>query len=372
MAVELTRARSQNVEVTKRPNGPAGAERVVVAVATPVEQELVNQIRAVDERLDVRFEPDLLPQLRFPCDHRGAPDFRRDAGQQVRWQAMLKDAEVVFGLPGDSPKGLAELVRADPLLRWVQATAGGAGEQVRAAGLTVDELDRVMITSASGVHAGPLAEYAMFGVLAFAKGLPRLLADTHAQRWEHYPMAELSTQTMLVVGLGSIGREVARLAKAFVMRVVAINRDGSASGVEVDEVRPSRFLADLLPVAHAVVVTLPLTDETRGLIGAEAISRMRKDAVLVNIGRGGVIDELALVRGLQAGQPAAAVLDVFATEPLPVDSPLWHLPNVLISPHTAALSVQENARIVTLFAENLRRYLRGDDLLSRVRPSLLY
>ena len=140
----------------------------------------------------------------------------------------------------------------------------------------------------------------------------------------------------------------------------------------MEEVRPSRFLADLLPVADAVVLTLPLTEETRDLIDAAAISRMRTGAVLVNVGRGGVVDEQALAQALGDGRLAGAALDVFATEPLPGRSPLWRLPNVLISPHTAALSVHENERIVTLFTENLRRYLRGDELIGRVQPTQLY
>jgi phosphoglycerate dehydrogenase-like enzyme len=347
-------------------------EPVVVAIATPIEAELVKVIAATDDRLEVRYEPGLLPPLRFPCDHRGVGGFRRTAEQEAGWQTMLDGAEVLFGLPGDAAAGLTDAVRSNGRLRWVQATAGGAGEQVRAAGLTQAELDRVLVTSASGVHAGPLAEFAMFGVLAFAKRLPRLLADTRTRHWDHYPMGELAGQTLLVIGLGSIGSEVARLAKAFGMHVIAVNRTGSADAPDVDKVRPSRFLGDLLPVAHAVVVTLPLTDQTRGLIDAAAIARMRSDAVLVNVGRGGVVDEQALVQGLERGRPAGAVLDVFATEPLPPDSPLWIMPNVVISPHTAALSLRENARIVALFTENLKRYLRGDELLSRVRPTLLY
>jgi phosphoglycerate dehydrogenase-like enzyme len=358
--------------MAERGRKPSSSEPVVVAIATPLEFELVDVITSVDDRLDVRYQPDLLPPLRFPCDHRGVDGFRRTEEQETRWRQMLVDAEVMFGIPGDAAAGLADVVRSNPGLRWVQATAGGAGEQVRAAGLTSEELERVLVTSASGVHVGPLAEFAIFGVLAFAKQLPRLLADTRARRWDHYPMVELGGQTLLVIGLGSIGAEVARLAKAFGMHVIAINRTGSSENSDVDEVRPSRFLADLLPVAHAVVVTLPLTDETAGLIDAAAISRMRMDSVLVNVGRGGVVDEPALVQGLERGQPAGAVLDVFATEPLPPDSPLWTMPNVLISPHTAGLSLRENARIVGLFAENLTRYLNGGELISRVRPTLLY
>jgi len=205
-----------------------------------------------------------------------------------------------------------------------------------------------------------------FCLLAFTRGLPRLLADTQARRWEHYPAAELAGRTLLVVGLGSVGRKVARLAAAFGMHVIAINRTGRAEVAGVAEVRPPRFLADLLPVAHAVV-TLPLTEQTRDLIDAAAISRMRTGAVLVNVGRGGVVDEQALIQALEDGRLAGAALDVFATEPLPAGSPLWRLPNVLISPHTAALSVHENERIIALFTENLRRYLRGDQMLGRVR-----
>lgn len=349
-----------------------GSRDVVVVIATPLDPALVARIGDVDERLDVRYQTDLLPPPRYPCDHRGSDSFRRSDEEEDRWQTMLAEAEVLFGVPGDSPQGLADVVEANSRLRWIQGTAAGAGELLRHAGLTEDERDRVTVTSAAGVHAGPLAEFAMFGLLAFTKGLPRLLADTKTQRWEHYPVGELAGRTLLVVGLGAIGREVARLAAAFGMRVIAVNRTGKADVAHVDEVHPTSSLADLMPRAQGVVVTLPLTEETSGLLDADVISRMRADAIVVNVGRGGVIDEQALIQSLQDGRLCGAALDVFATEPLPADSPLWRLPNVLVSPHTAALSVHENERIVDLFSENLRRYLRGDDLLNRVDPTLFY
>ncbi len=344
----------------------------MVVVATALDADLVESIRAVDDRLQVLHQPDLLPPSRFPGDHRGLESFRRTEDQDHRWRAMLSRAEILLGLPGDSGAGLAEAVAISPGLRWVQATAAGAGEQVEAAGLSDEALARVRITSASGVHVGPLAEFALFGLLAFTKGLPRLLADKAAAHWDHYPMAELAGATLLVIGLGSIGTEVARLAKGFGMRVIAVNRTGRTDSPHVDEVRTSRFLGDLLPVAHGVVITLPLTDETRGLIDANAIARMRTGAILINVGRGGIIDEPALVQALEEGRLGGAALDVFATEPLGPDSALWSLPNVLISPHTAALSVHENERIVALFRENLRRYLVGGELISRVDPKLRY
>jgi phosphoglycerate dehydrogenase-like enzyme len=332
---------------------------VTVVIATPIEEELVERLRAVDDRLDVRFERDLLPPPRYPSDHVGDPSFARSPEQETRFNALTAEAEVLFGFPLEDPEQLALAVRRAPKLRFVQATYAGAGQQLAAAKLTQEELDRIAFASSSGVHATPLAEWALFGILAFTKGLPRLLADKRARRWDHYPVDELPGATLLVIGQGSIGRKVTRLGEAFGMRVLAVKRDQG----DLDE---------LLPQAHAIVVSLPLTDETRGLLGRDRLARMRDGAIFVNVGRGGVVDEAALVEALRSGKLRGAALDVFAEEPLPPDSPLWELENVILSPHTAALSVNENARIVDLFAENLRRYLAGGELVSRIKPDLFY
>jgi phosphoglycerate dehydrogenase-like enzyme len=341
--------------------------RVPVVIATPLEAELVERLRAVDPRLEVRFDPELLPPPRYPSDHQGEASFTRTAEQEARFAQLVAGAEVALGFPGETPDGLAWLVRTAVRLRFLQCMYAGAGQQLRAARLTADELERVAFASASGVHAVPLAEWSLFGILALTKGLPRLLRDQRARRWDHYPTQELPEKTLLVVGLGEIGREVARLGEAFGMRVVGIRRAPDGGG----SFGPER-LDELVGDADAIVVTLPLTDETRGLIGRETIERMRDGAILVNVGRGAVIDEPALVAALRSGKLAGAALDVFAEEPLPQESPLWELDNVIISPHTAALSVRENERVVELFAENLRRYLHGDELVSRIRTDVFY
>jgi phosphoglycerate dehydrogenase-like enzyme len=177
---------------------------------------------------------------------------------------------------------------------------------------------------------------------------------------------------LLILGLGEIGTEVARLAKAFGMRTIGINRRGVSDSEHVDEVRASEHLHQVLARADALVITLPLTAETAGMLDAQAIARIKPGAILINVGRGEVLEEPALVKALSEHRLRGALLDVFATEPLPSDSPLWDLPNVLVSPHTAALSLHENERIVGLFVDNLRRYLRGEELLSRVDTSLFY
>ncbi len=348
------------------------ADSVRVAIAVPLDPALVEPIRASDPRVNVAYAPDLLPPVRYPNDHRGVEDFRRTPADERRWWEMIGAAEVLYGIPGDDPDGLALAVRRGEGLRWVQATSAGAGEQVASAGLSADDLRRVTVTSAAGVHAGPLAEFALLGLLAFAKGLPRLRADQRAHRWGHYPVAELSGQTLLIVGLGQIGEEVARLAEAFGMRVIGVNRRASSDSPHVHAVRHTSELHECLPEADAIVISVPLTEETRGLIDAAAIGRIKPGAIFVNIGRGGVVDETALIEALRGGRLAGAALEVFAREPLPAESPLWDLPNVLVSPHTAGLSVREDERIVSLFVENLGRYLRGEPLRNRVDPELLY
>jgi phosphoglycerate dehydrogenase-like enzyme len=330
-----------------------------IVIATPLEPELVERLRRVDGRLDIAFEPELLPPARWASDHIGDPSFARTAEQEARFTELVAGAEIVLGYPREDPAQIAWLVRTAPQLRWVQATFAGAGQQLAAAGLSRDDLERIVWTSSVGIHATPLGEWALLGILALTKGLPRLEADKRARRWAHYPVDEISGTTVLIAGLGEIGREVARLAEAFGMNVLSTRR------TEGD-------LDELLPRADSVVVTLPLTDETRGMFDRRRIGLLKRGAIFVNIGRGPVVDEQALIDALRSGHLRGAALDVFATEPLPADSPLWDVDNVILSPHTAAQSMHENERIVELFADNLRRYLAGDELRSRIRTDLFY
>ena len=345
-----------------------------VLIASPLEAGLAERIKAADPRAEVLFEPDLLPPPRYPADHQGDPAFRRGPEAEARWQVLLDRAEVLFGVPGDSADDLARVVTDLPRLRWVHATSAGAGEQVRKAALPAEALQRVAITTSSGVHAVPLAEYAILALLAVAKELPRFVEEQRAKAWPevHRPLRELDGQTLFLVGLGDIGRETARLGKALGMRTVGFRRTQGPPPEWVDEVHGPERLAELAGRADAMVVSLPLTDQTAGLIDRATIDRLPASCIFVNVGRGGVVDEPALIDALRERRIAGAVLDVFATEPLPEDSPLWTLPNVLVTPHAAALSARENERIVELFVDNLRRYLDGRPLRNVVEPGVFY
>jgi phosphoglycerate dehydrogenase-like enzyme len=347
---------------------------VPVMIASPLEEELAGRVVEADPRVELLFDAALLPPARYPGDHAGDPGFRRDPDAEARWRAMLDRAEVTFGIPGDSAEGLTVLLAEAPRLRWVHATSAGAGELVHRAGLDRDALDRVVVTTSSGVHAVPLAEFAVLGMLAVAKDLPRLIAGQRARSWPtvRRPFRELHGQTLVLVGLGDIGRETARLGKALGMRTVGVRRSAGPPPPYTDEAHGPDRLPELAGRADAMVVSLPLTEATAGLIDKATIERLPPGCIFVNVGRGGVVDEEALVEALRGRRIAGAVLDVFATEPLPPSSPLWTLPNVLVSPHGAALSERENERIVELFVANLRRFLDGRPLVNAVEPGVWY
>jgi phosphoglycerate dehydrogenase-like enzyme len=227
--------------------------------------------------------------------------------------------------------------------------------------LGVAESD-LIVTTASGVHGQALSEF-VFGVLLHCeKRFAELDVAKRAKTWTRYCGGELAGKTIAIVGPGRIGRDIARIAKAFNMTVHAMARtydSARAAELGADAVFPRERLHDLLGGADFVVLCTPHTPETEGLIGPAEIAAMKPGVVLVNIARGVVIDEDAMIEALRTGQIGFAGLDVFRTEPLPADSPLWELPNVLINPHSASTAPSENAKITEIFCHNLALYLDG-------------
>jgi len=336
-----------------------------VLIASYLEPEHVARIRTVPG-VDVMYEPELLPKPLYQGQHHGQP-FARSPRDETRWRALLARAEVLFDFDHTNVDTIPDLA---PRVRWIQATSAGIGELLVRTRL-IDT--PITFTTAVGVHASALAEFCLLGMLVFVKDLARLRAEQAAHHWERYCARELRGMTVGIIGLGHVGREVARVAHALGMRVIGTKRTPAPEGIpDVERVLPPERSGDVIREADVLVLIVPQTATTKGLLGEAELRSMKRGAILINIARGSIVDEAALIAVLREGHLAGAALDVFATEPLPAASPLWDLPNVIVSPHSASTVPGENARLTELFCENLRRYLAGQPLLNHFEPERLY
>jgi phosphoglycerate dehydrogenase-like enzyme len=292
-----------------------------------------------------------------------------DAAIQVRAttdEASLRreivDAEILITLA--CPRIVIEYGRA---LRWIQTTSSGVDPLLphRA------ELEGITVTNARGIHADQIGDYAMAAMVMLQWDMRAMLGHQAARQWQRDAKPPLAGRTLGIVGLGSVGRGIAERARLSGMEVVGLSR----SGAPVDgicAVYAQDRLHDMLPRCDFLVLVVPATPETEHMIDAEALGAMKNSAFLLNFARGSVVDEAALILALNSGEIAGAALDVFAVEPLPTSSPLWSMPNVIITPHLAGMSADYEERMVRSFLDNLARYRRGEPLLNRVDLSRGY
>jgi phosphoglycerate dehydrogenase-like enzyme len=337
----------------------SGSNRLNVFIASPLEEEHVARIRAVaPDRVDVTYLPDLLPPARYIADHTGPAGFRRGEEEEARWRQRLAAADILWDFPPDAADGTSGL-SLSPNVKWIQATSSGIGNRVARLGL---KDSKIILTTARGVHAGPLAEFVFHSLIGHWTHHLRIQEDQRRHRWERYCGEELAGKTLAIIGVGEVGRRIIQIGKAFDMRVVALARPGSrrtAADVGADAVFRSHELHKMLREADALVLIIPHTAETEGMIDRAAIAALKPGAVLVNIARGQVIDEQAMIDALRTGHIAFAALDVFAVEPLPASSPLWDMPNVQVSPHSASTATSENGKIADIFCRNLKCFVEG-------------
>jgi phosphoglycerate dehydrogenase-like enzyme len=274
--------------------------------------------------------------------------------------AALPGADVMFGF-GVRPDNFT---RAEHL-RWIHVTAASV------ASVLFPELveSAVVVTNGRGLHGAAMAEHTLGVMLSFARGLHLARDAQRERRWTQQELwvgppsfGELAGSTLGVVGLGAVGRALAERARALLVEVVAVRRHPAADPAPAHAQWGTERLGELLERSHWVVLAAPLTAATRGLIGAPELARMRSDAVLINLGRGPLVDEPALIEALRAGRIAGAGLDVFEREPLPPDSPLWDMRNVIVTPHVSGLGPRYWERATDLFRRNLKAFLAGRPL----------
>jgi phosphoglycerate dehydrogenase-like enzyme len=351
-----------------------------IVIGSYLEPELVDRIRAAKNAGRVIYEPGLLPVPRYQCDHTG-PQPGLGTADLDRWREITAEAEVFFDFDWLDPAGMPANA---PRLRWIQATSAGIGGFMARTGLdarTTPDAQTgsgLQVTTAGGIHATPLAEFALTGALYFTKGVPDLRQRQQARHWERYTTRQLAGQRALVVGLGGIGRRVTASFAALGVEVWGLGRDDGRDDGRYDDIDGlSRVIGknqldDALSGTDVLVLCCPLTPETEGLIGREQLAQLKQHAVLVNISRGQVVDQDALIDALKNNRLGGACLDVFTPEPLPADSPLWGMDNVLVSPHSASTVASENAALTDLFLDNLDRFAEERPLRNRYKPDRGY
>ena len=260
-------------------------------------------------------------------------------------------------------------------LKWIHSTAAGVAQ------LMYPELrdSGIMVTNPSGIFSVPMAEHTMGLLLALARNFPDSVRGQDRAKWAQQEiwdkpqhLTELNGKVLLIVGYGSIGREVAKRAKAFDMRVWGVTRSGAGEHAHVEKILAAAQLHEALPDADYILVCAPETDETKHLIGVPEIARMKRGARLINVGRGSLLDEAALVAALESGALGGAALDVARTEPLPAESPLWKAPHLFITPHTSGVSDRLWDRQTAILMDLLQRWFEGRELFNQVDLSRGY
>lgn len=315
---------------------------------------LREDVARIERESGARFEPVFLPDT---------AEGRLDRAELERVDIAFFSGDVF----PDRSRAFFAAVQGATRLRWLHIFHAGTDHPVYRR-----LLERgVAITNSPEANATAIAQTAIGGLLMLARGFLRWGEAQRKREWLGGPRgapapADLADQTLVVIGVGAIGSEIARLARALGLRVVGVRRSPRAPDDPVDEMHPPDRLPELLPRADWLAIACPLTDETRRLIDAAALARLPRGARVLNVGRGPILDESALIDALRDGRVGGAYLDVFEVEPLPVESPLWDLPNAILTPHASSFSAGNRGRQLRAFAGNLQRWARGEPLARRV------
>lgn len=266
-----------------------------------------------------------------------------------------EDVEIIL----NSGKADADVIRKLPNLKWISSITAGVDMY------PLDLLNErgILLTNTSGVHATNIAEHVLGSMVAFSRNFVQAMHNQAEGVWKNYPVSELMDKSLLIIGSGRIGREIARKAKAFDMAVYGVrNQPGDETLENFDEVYGGKDLMAVLPGKDYVVLVVPATDATLGMMGKDQFKAMDETAVFINVGRGDTVVEQDLIKALENGEIKGASLDVFEKEPLEEISPLWSMPNVILTPHVAGLTPFYEERALGMFRENLERFQKGESL----------
>ena len=303
-----------------------------ILISFNLDQEYVERIRSCLPEIDVRRSSD--PSVLL---------------------SEVRDTEVLL-----AGRFSREMFAAAKRLKWIQAIAAGVDRFLFQEFVSSE----VILTNARGVHPPQVSDHVLALILAFSRKLNRFMISQRERKWSRFVCEELEGKVLGIIGLGAIGREISRKAKCFGMKVMAADKDTTVPPAAVDELLRPPALPKLLKRSDFVVLSVPLTQETAGLIGEPELDTMKKDAILINVSRGKIVQEQALVKALKEGKIGGAGLDTFEEEPLPPSSELWDFDNVIITPHVAGSTPRYWAKVCDIFCENLKRYTSGQPLVN--------
>jgi len=328
-------------------------DEINVLITMPFPEELLERLKALSSRIEVKIHP-VKTAEELPID-------------------LLEDIEVLY-----TSRVIPDLEDISNL-RWIQLHDAGVHHVVEHPALG----SNIHVTTMSGVSAPGMAEYALMAMLGLGRRIHLMMDDKEAKRWaedriERFMPIELQGSTVGIVGYGSVGREVARICHSFGAKIVATKADlktledvgysmeerGDPKAELVERLYPPQAIASMASLCDFLLISVPFTNETRGMVGEKVFKMMKPRSFLIDISCGGVVDHGALVEALSEGRIAGAALDVYPVEPLPESSPLWEMPNVLLSPHVAGSSLQYYELAIDCFAENMKRYLSDQTLLN--------
>jgi D-2-hydroxyacid dehydrogenase (NADP+) len=329
-------------------------DAINVLVVSAMPESCLSKIAAVNPKIKV-----------YDASHINISSNESTAEHKVtisdkKFDELLAQAEIIYGIM--PPRNV--VIRA-PNLKWIQTTLAGVDHFIN----TDIIQSHVIVTNTSGIQASAVSETGIELMLMCAKQAQRCFQMKVKKEWQNFIPALLRYQTVGIVGFGNIGKEVARLAKSFGMRVVGMDMKTRRSRY-ADIILPSEKLTRLLAESDFVVLTLPLTKETEGLIGSKEFKAMKPNAYLINIARGKIVDEQAMVKALKGHLISGVALDTFTIEPLPLESQLWELPNVIMSPHVGGRMASYDSVATEFFCKNLKRYIDGKRLLNVVNKKL--
>lgn len=341
-----------------------------ILIASYLEPEHVDRIKMAAPQCEVIYEPELIAIPRYPADHKGK-SINRTPEQEQKWKSFLKRADILFDFDQTHLQDLPELA---PNVKWMQATSSGIGQALHKLQYA-ERMPNTVFTLARGVHDQPLAEFCLMVMMAFNKKLIHTLESQKKKHWERFAGTDLRGKTIGIIGMGKVGQRVGQLCQCFGMKVLGVKRETQGikpSDVYADEIYNQSELEKVLPRAEYLVLIAPHTPETEKMIGEKQLLMLPKGAILINIGSGALMDEQALIQVLQSGHLGGAGLDVFEVEPLPATSPLWEMPNVIVSPHSGSTSDKENELITDIFCENLKNYIEGKPLINVIDTKKMF